>query len=903
MPEAAAQQGLLNHQVRGLHPGMGQAVAERTVLRRKADGSFETWGDVAERVALGNSLLAPPHDQRSEFDTLKHHIGKATLLMSGRHLQHGDETQPTRNMEVFTNCSTAPLSSLLFLLLLNGSGVGRCYDDDFMAVDWNNAPSLRLVMSASHPDFAWGADEDVRDARHKYQGETVHWHEVADSREGWAKAIEVWELMAAQKVYREHTLVLDFSKVRHRGQPIKGMQGRPASGPKPLMDALRNCATIKGAGMRPWMQALYVDHYLAECVLVGGARRAARMATKYWRDKNILDFIRVKRPIEYDGLTMEQVIALRAQATAEGRTPPFAFLWSSNNSVTVDKSFWKHVTQARNILAAGKAHITGDDLKAWEVLNALTEAAYGDGTGEPGIINVDELRQNDAGWTGIEDGSYVGSQKYQVEDETRLVLARLAKMARKKPFRMITNPCGEISLNILGGYCVIADVVPFHADTLDEAEDAFRAASRALMRVNLMDSLYAKEVTRTNRIGVGITGVHEFAWKFFKVGFTHLVNPDFQAYFECFADAESARDATLGTIRAAAFWLTLARFSRAVQDEAIAYAEQLGVAVPHTMTTIKPAGTTSKLFGLTEGWHLPAMAQYLRWVQFRNDDPLVATYRAAGYPTRELKTYSGTTIVGFPTQPTIGDLGMGDALVTASEATPNEQYRWLALGETFWIKGTSERGSPLHAPGQDYGNQISYTLKYDPAVVGYAEFRDMLIHHQAKIRCCSVLPVADTSAYEYVPEQAISKVEYEKLARAVVDAAGNGVKEDLDFAHVDCGAGGCPVDFKEREEFSVIEDEGGEMLRQPDEGRDEFHIYGYIDGSCPWCEAARELIEARGHGVVFFDIKDDAKKRAFFAAHPEVPRTVPQVWRGGREAGGYIGGYQDLVKALGVMPE
>jgi len=888
--------GTLNR-VRTLHPGMGQAVAERTVLRRKADGSFETWGDVAERVAIGNASLVPATFE-AERSALQRHIGKATLLMSGRHLQHGDADQPNRNLEVFTNCSTSPLSSLLFLLLLNGSGVGRCYDDDFMVVDWNNAPNLRLVMSQSHADFAWGADEDVRDARHKYQGEAVHWHEVADSREGWAKAIEVWELMAAQKIYRDHTLVLDFTKVRPRGSAIKGMQGRPASGPKPLMDALRNCATIKGAGMRPWMQALYIDHYLAECVLVGGARRAARMSTKYWRDKGILDFIRVKRPVEYDGLDMDQVIALRARLAAEGKQQPFAFLWSSNNSVTVDAEFWKHVAKARDAIAHEKV-MFADTIHAWRVLNALTEAAYGDGTGEPGIINVDKLRQNDDGLAGLEDGGFVGSKKYQVEDDTKLLLSRLAKLARKKPFRQITNPCGEISLLVLGGYCVIADVVPFHADTLDEAEDAFRVATRALMRVNLMDSLYDREVKRTNRIGVGITGVHEFAWKFFQVGFRDLVNPDFTAYFEAFADPGEARSARFGTVRAAAFWLTLARFSRAVQDEAMVYAKKLGVAVPHTMTTIKPAGTTSKLFGLTEGWHLPPMAQYLRWVQFRNDDPLVKTYSDAGYPTRELKTYSGTTIVGFPTQPTIGELGMGDALVTASEATPAEQYKWLALGEEFWIKGTDGAGSQLHPEGEDYGNQISYTLKYDPELVPYAEFRDMLIHHQARIRCCSVLPVTDTSAYEYVPEQAISKVEYEKLARAVVGVA----NEQVDFAHVDCGAGGCPVDFKEREELEVIEADDGEVLREADDGRQEFHLYGYIDGSCPWCEATRELLEARGHGVVFFDIKDDAKKRVFFAANPSLPRTVPQIWQGGRAKGTWVGGYQDLVKALGVMPE
>ena len=58
----------------------------------------------------------------------------------------------------------------------------------------------------------------------------------------------------------------------------------------------------------------------------------------------------------------------------------------------------------------------------------------------------------------------------------------------------------------------------------------------------------------------------------------------------------------------------------------------------------KPAGTTSKLFGLTEGAHLPARRQYLRWVQFKGardgatgvwrtgSDPLLVDYEARGYP-------------------------------------------------------------------------------------------------------------------------------------------------------------------------------------------------------------------------------------------------------------------------------
>ena len=768
---------------RDLAGGMGQAVAERTVLRKKPDGSYETWGDVAHRVAEGNTLLvaSATRNRRHEQYLLEKHLAQASLLMSGRHLQHGDAEQPNRNMEVFTNCSTAPASFLSFQLLLNGSGVGRCYDDDMMVVNWDNAPNLRLVISSTHGDFVWGADEDVRDAKHKYRGDSVVWHEVDDSREGWAKALEVYELMAYERIHRDSTLVLDFSKVRPKGAPIKGMQNRPSSGPKPLMHALSKVATIKGAGMPMWQQAMYVDHYLAECVLVGGARRAARMATKSWRDKGALDFVRVKRPIEYDGMTMREVIAFKDATVAAGGSVPFSYLWSSNNSITVDAEFWGAVQKAET-----GAKLNKTEKHAVAVFNAVAECAYGDGTGEPGFINVDQLRQNDDGWDFVEGGDYVGGKKYTVEDETKLMLAKLAKLAKKKPYHMIVNPCGEIALSLIGGYCVIADVVPFHAQSLDDAEEAFRVATRALIRTNTMDSIYQKEVRRTNRIGVGITGIHEYAWKFFQIGFKDIVNPQFTGICETpWHDSPNPR------IRAAAFWLSLARFHRAVEEEAISYSKELGVAVPHTMTTIKPAGTTSKLFGLTEGWHLPAMRFYLRWVQFRHDDPLVQTYRDAGYPIRELTTYHGTVIVGFPTAPVISTLGMDSALVTAIEATPAEQYEWLRLGEKFWIKGTDEDCNPLHPEGQDYGNQISYTLKYDPKVVDFDHFRRMLLEHQTTVRCCSVLPVEDTSAYEYLPEQQINKVEYEALIRAVQDA----VREDVAFEHVDCASGACPVDF------------------------------------------------------------------------------------------------------------
>ena len=266
---------MLKTEFRDLHPGMGQAVAERTILRKKKDGILENWGDVADRVALGNSLLCnDKREQNKEYEVLRKHIANGSLLMSGRHLQHGDKDQPSRSLEIFSNCSTSSSSFVEFLLLLSGSGVGRSYDDSMMLINWDNAPNVRCVLSETHPDFDWSAHESVRDAKHKYgNGKDVMWHTVDDSREGWAKALEIWENAAFQKIHKDKLLILDFSEVRENGRPIGGMQSRPASGPTALMNAFNKASSIKGAGLSPWHQTMYVDHYFAECVLVGGARR------------------------------------------------------------------------------------------------------------------------------------------------------------------------------------------------------------------------------------------------------------------------------------------------------------------------------------------------------------------------------------------------------------------------------------------------------------------------------------------------------------------------------------------------------------------------------------------------------------------------------------------------------
>ncbi|MBN8898775.1 MAG: recombinase, partial [Rhodospirillales bacterium] len=241
---------------RALDPGMGIAVGRRTVFRPEDQEDF---GRVADRVATGNLALLGRDDPavQSERARLRNAIASGALLTSGRHLQHGDADQPSRNMEVFTNCATAASSFAKFYLLLNGSGVGRSYDDALMAVDWSNAPDLLVFLSSDHPDHP--AQSDRRDW---FAGELglgaadlpgflaremlasladapagAILHRVADSREGWAKAIELLEALAFQGA-RDRCVVFDLSAVRPAGSPIRCMQGRPASGPISLLRAL-----------------------------------------------------------------------------------------------------------------------------------------------------------------------------------------------------------------------------------------------------------------------------------------------------------------------------------------------------------------------------------------------------------------------------------------------------------------------------------------------------------------------------------------------------------------------------------------------------------------------------------------------------------------------------------------
>lgn len=172
------------------------------------------------------------------------------------------------------------------------------------------------------------------------------------------------------------------------------------------------------------------------------------------------------------------------------------------------------------------------------------------------------------------------------------------------------------------------------------------------------------------------------------------------------------------------------------------------MAMPATVTTIKPAGTTSLLFGLSAGAHPPPAAQYLRWVRYE-DVTVASALIAAGYPTRQVQS---ATLVGFPTEALLAKLGQGAGLITAGEASLAEQYRWVALLERHWI-------------GAQQGNQVSCTLNFDADAISLADLRALLRRWQPKLRAAALLPRRATCGMvpTTMPEEAISAAEYTAL--------------------------------------------------------------------------------------------------------------------------------------------
>jgi hypothetical protein len=99
-----------------------------------------------------------------------------------------------------------------------------------------------------------------------------------------------------------------------------------------------------------------------------------------------------------------------------------------------------------------------------------------------------------------------------------------------------------------------------------------------------------------------------------------------------------------------------------------------------------------------------------------------------------------------------------------------------------------ERRNPRN-PLEDRGNQVAYTLKFDPKKVSRQEWFETWRRNQATVRCCAVMPQVDVTAYAYQPEEAITREVYEEMMAKIRAAA----VEVFDPDTSSCTMGACPL--------------------------------------------------------------------------------------------------------------
>jgi adenosylcobalamin-dependent ribonucleoside-triphosphate reductase len=328
----------------------GELVYNRTYSRVKPDGSRETWPETVKRVVDGNLALV---DERFQLDNERDDLIRMMLdfkiLPAGRHLW----ASGVRNAEHLFNCWVSGWPEKIsdhfqftFMRLMEGGGVGANYSNKYL--EHYNAVvhplQVHIVCDPEHVDYQAMKEAGVLSDR--YDSEWSGAYAIEDSREGWAAALV--DLIDTH--YRDGTVhfqrVYDVSRIRPAGAKLKTFGGQ-ASGPLPFAQMLQKVSEVLSdrAGTRlTGLDAMAVDHAIAQCVVAGGVRRSARMAIMHWADRQIEDFIHCK---------------------AESGEH-----WTTNISVEVDDTFWYQAKQ-------------GDAWKASKIMRHLGEGAVRNG--EPGM--------------------------------------------------------------------------------------------------------------------------------------------------------------------------------------------------------------------------------------------------------------------------------------------------------------------------------------------------------------------------------------------------------------------------------------------------------------------------------------------------------------------------------------
>lgn len=355
----------------------------------------ETWTDTIRRVVEGNAALAPGVSV-AEMELMFHLFWTGQAFPPGRGLWTGGV--PGIPADARYNCWHTTLYDIddwcwTANQLMLGGGVGVTLSDAGTLPEVSGrGGKFAIWCDQGHPNFFEVVPEGplyLNGSSPKYVCE--------DSREGWVLALRK-TLTAA---FRGEDLVVDVSKVRQRGAPIRTFGG-VACGPGPLSQLLRSVwAIVRGAAGRRLssVERLDITNHIGLCIKAGNVRRSAILVLGQADDKPFRD---AKK--DFDAVK--------------------SFRHTSNNSIAFES--WD---QIENFDWKGLVEDNVD-------------------FGEPGLLNLALGRKTDPGVKGV-NPCFSGDTLIAVADGRNAVsIKQLAEEGKDVPVYSMDRKTGKVEIKM-----------------------------------------------------------------------------------------------------------------------------------------------------------------------------------------------------------------------------------------------------------------------------------------------------------------------------------------------------------------------------------------------------------------------------------------------------------------------
>lgn len=689
---------------------LGEDVFNRTYSREKSNGEKETWEECVDRVVAGSFRFlegwpcGSSWDEAKEAEELKRHMLDFRVLAAGRHYWAtgiDTESQFIDNCFMVGHWNPEDISDhfcFTFMRLMEGGGVGTNYSCRFI----ERLPELKhavrpiIICDEIHKD--WKKRHTLAGEHKKLLSMDIRkaglcdlcndfdkWHSegaimVEDSRQGWADALKA---VMCSAVTGEQ-VVLNLTSIRPYGAKIRGFGGT-ASGPYFLALMLRSVAAIMNDAIRRSFiltskDCNAIDHQIAVAVVSGNVRRSARLGCKHWKDPDIMEFLSCK----------------------EGEMA----LWTANISVEIDSEFLSELEEPTSL--ASRIY--------WEVISRSHK------NGEPGFWNSELC-------------------KFGRTDPLGAVESDM--FAREREEVVAPNPCGEIAGQDL---CCLGQI---NLSSCKTESDIYRAAelvTRMLIRATFSkkpDPRLQAQVNRNRRIGVGVTGLHNWL---VRSGLPYKYSIELEGFF-------------------CGLYNHIRRVART-------YSFELGIPEPVKVTAIAPCGTISLMPGVCQGIHPAYALRFIRRVLYSEADPgqvkLIEKAKREGHHIEDSVYSANTKCVSYLCEDPIVKLAASPEVLQDAHDIPLEDM----LGVQAMMQENFA------------DNAISYTVNFDNTKISEKELGEILMKFLPRLKGVTVMPFVHDRPQS--PYQRLTQEEYNKLLkkkRTVV--AFN--------SETECATGACPI--------------------------------------------------------------------------------------------------------------